>query len=267
MRRTCRTSGSPRARAARLFVAVSIKQRYPGHAAPGRRSVATLCYARAYMGRIVVVVDDDIDVYDERASDVGDRHALRPRARRDHRAARLERPARPDHPAERKGFNSRMIIDATRPWEWRDKFPAVVGLSRAEIDAAMAKWGPSCSTPPLARWPTPERATTLGRSASARCWLRRTHRESRVTNYYTQSGSPWKVPRPSQIVDKNIAGRRIQHRDRALLGRIQDTNSFWLAEHVSELGATVSRITIVGDDQGANPRCAAWRIQRARAPF
>src|SRR5437868_9698012 len=32
-----------------------------------------------------------------------------------------------------------------------------------------------------------------------------------------------------------------------LIGRIQDTNSFWLAEQVSELGGTIGRITIVGD--------------------
>jgi len=34
-----------------------------------------------------------------------------------------------------------------------------------------------------------------------------------------------------------------------LLGRIQDTNSHWLAEHISELGGTIARITIVGDDR------------------
>ncbi|MFC7657693.1 hypothetical protein ACFQV8_16340 [Pseudonocardia benzenivorans] len=47
----------------RLFVAVSISQRHPGHA----RQVAHLaaqCPAAAYMNRYVVVVDDDIDVAD-----------------------------------------------------------------------------------------------------------------------------------------------------------------------------------------------------------
>ncbi len=34
-----------------------------------------------------------------------------------------------------------------------------------------------------------------------------------------------------------------------LLGRIQDTNSFWLAEQIADLGGSVSRITVVGDDQ------------------
>ena len=32
-------------------------------------------------------------------------------------------------PKDRKGFNSRAIIDATRPFEWRDKFPAVNAVS------------------------------------------------------------------------------------------------------------------------------------------
>jgi molybdenum cofactor synthesis domain-containing protein len=34
-----------------------------------------------------------------------------------------------------------------------------------------------------------------------------------------------------------------------LLGRIQDTNSFWLARRIAELGGTVQRITVIGDDQ------------------
>ncbi|HEY7062254.1 MAG TPA: competence/damage-inducible protein A [Chloroflexota bacterium] len=34
-----------------------------------------------------------------------------------------------------------------------------------------------------------------------------------------------------------------------LIGRIQDTNSFWLAEQASALGAEIARITIVGDDR------------------
>ena len=38
-------------------------------------------------------------------------------------------PLDPVIPRERKGFNSRAIIDATRPFEWRDKFPAVNAVS------------------------------------------------------------------------------------------------------------------------------------------
>ena len=34
-----------------------------------------------------------------------------------------------------------------------------------------------------------------------------------------------------------------------LIGRIQDTNSFWLAQQVTEVGATMARVTIIGDDR------------------
>ena len=44
----------------RLMMCVSIKQRYPGHAKQAA-VVASQCHAGAYLGRFVVVVDDDID--------------------------------------------------------------------------------------------------------------------------------------------------------------------------------------------------------------
>jgi molybdenum cofactor synthesis domain-containing protein len=34
-----------------------------------------------------------------------------------------------------------------------------------------------------------------------------------------------------------------------LIGRIQDTNSYWLAQRVTELGGRMGRVTIVGDDR------------------
>lgn len=43
----------------------------------------------------------------------------------------------PDH----KGFNSRLIFDTTRPWEWRDKFPPVVEPSLETRQAVAKKWG------------------------------------------------------------------------------------------------------------------------------
>jgi UbiD family decarboxylase len=124
-----------------LFIAVSIKQRYPGHATQVGQ-LATFCYSAAYMGRIVVVVDDDIDVYDERQV----LWALGTRFDPDRDVTIVPRcwstPLDPIIPAERKGFNSRMIMDATRPWEWRDKFPHVVGLSKEQEEEALRKWGP-----------------------------------------------------------------------------------------------------------------------------
>ena len=45
----------------RLFVVVAIKQRYPGHARQAALA-ASQCHAAAYLGRYVVVVDEDVDI-------------------------------------------------------------------------------------------------------------------------------------------------------------------------------------------------------------
>jgi 4-hydroxy-3-polyprenylbenzoate decarboxylase len=123
-----------------LFTVLSIKQRYPGHATQAGH-LATFSHATAYLGRIVVVVDDDIDVYDagqviwaiSTRCDPAKDLTVVPRC--------WSGPLDPIIPEGEKGFNSRLIIDATRPWEWRDEFPGVVGLSREEEDEAMRKWG------------------------------------------------------------------------------------------------------------------------------
>jgi hypothetical protein len=39
-----------------------------------------------------------------------------------------------------KGFNSRMIIEAVRPWEWRDKFPATSAISDDMRTEYASKW-------------------------------------------------------------------------------------------------------------------------------
>ena len=43
------------------------------------------------------------------------------------------------HPDER-GFNSRLLIDATKPWEWRERFAEPV-VTAEMTRAAREKWG------------------------------------------------------------------------------------------------------------------------------
>ena len=109
---------------ARLLVAVAITQRYPGHARQAGH-IAAMCHAGAYLGRLVVVVDEDIDVTD--LHDVI--WALCTRAEPEQDYDLIKRawsgPLDPIIPTGKKGFNSRFVIDATRPWEWRNEFPAV----------------------------------------------------------------------------------------------------------------------------------------------
>ena len=111
----------------RFFSIVKIKQRYPGHAKQAAL-IASQCRAGAYLGRYVIVVDDDIDIYNP--DDVIWAMSTRSEPENIDILRRCwSGPLDPAIPREQKGFNSRAIIDATRPFEWRDKFPAVNAVS------------------------------------------------------------------------------------------------------------------------------------------
>jgi 4-hydroxy-3-polyprenylbenzoate decarboxylase len=125
--------------AGRFLTVLSIRQRYPGHAKQAAM-IASQCRAGAYLGRYVIVVDDDIDI--TKSDDVI--WALCSRSDPVRSIDILRRcwsgPLDPAIRREEKGFNSRAIIDATRPYEWRDTFPAVSGHS-VELKAEVKrKW-------------------------------------------------------------------------------------------------------------------------------
>lgn len=122
-----------------LLTAVSIKQVYPGHARQAGQ-LASSCHAGAYCGRFVIVVDDDIDVTD--LSQVIWAMCTRCDPEKDIELLRRcwSTPLDPIIPVENKGLNSRVIIDACRPYEWRDKFPPVVDISKRLEDETMKKW-------------------------------------------------------------------------------------------------------------------------------
>ncbi|NIO70903.1 MAG: UbiD family decarboxylase [Anaerolineae bacterium] len=124
----------------RLLNVVAIKQRYPGHARQAGH-VAAMCRVGAYLGRIVIVVDDDVDVSD--LDDVMWAVCTRSDPERSldiiHRA--WSGPLDPAIPSGEKGFNSRLIIDACRPWEWRDEFPPAIGPSPEVRRQTRERWG------------------------------------------------------------------------------------------------------------------------------
>ena len=66
-----------------------------------------------------------------------------PRASTRHHQARLVRPARPgaSSPSARRAYNSRLIIDASRPYEWRDEFPPVNTMKPETARKAYEQWG------------------------------------------------------------------------------------------------------------------------------
>jgi 4-hydroxy-3-polyprenylbenzoate decarboxylase len=94
------------------------------------------------MGRYTIVVDDDIDVYN--LDEVLWALCTRSDPRRS--ITVLDRcwsgPLDPIITAEHAGMNSRAIIDACRPWEWRDRFPREIRMDPTIQQRVIEKWGP-----------------------------------------------------------------------------------------------------------------------------
>jgi 4-hydroxy-3-polyprenylbenzoate decarboxylase len=123
----------------RFLTVLSIKQRYPGHARQAGM-IASQCRSGAYLGRYVVVVDDDVDITDSEEflwvlssrSDPAQSIEILRRA--------WSGPLDPRIPRDEVGHSSRAVIDATRPYEWQEKFPKVSGASRELKDKVAAAW-------------------------------------------------------------------------------------------------------------------------------
>jgi UbiD family decarboxylase len=124
-----------------LMTVVALKQRYAGHA----KRAALIAAANSYMGRLVVVVDEDVD-----PSNLNDvMWAITTRCEpaeqidivRDAWSSALD----PRIPAEAKArgvtSHSKAIIEAVRPFAWIDKFPETSALSQQEARTIEAKWG------------------------------------------------------------------------------------------------------------------------------
>jgi UbiD family decarboxylase len=128
----------------RLLLGVAIKQRYAGHARQAGH-IACQCHVGAYAGRYVVVVDDDIDVsnLDEliwallTRSDPATSIDIVPNAWSTPLDVRID----PEKRKRKEFTNSRAVIDACRPWHWRDQFPKASKLSAEERKEAYQRFG------------------------------------------------------------------------------------------------------------------------------
>jgi len=124
--------------AGRLFNVISIKQMYPGHAKQAAMLAAN-CQSGAYAGRWVVVVDEDIDPSDIHAvlwamctrcdppNDIDYIHG--------HWSTPLD-PMLRSAPYE----NNRAIVNACKPWAWKDEFPKTAEASPELKKRVMARW-------------------------------------------------------------------------------------------------------------------------------
>jgi len=126
---------------AQLMTVVSLRQRYDGHA----KRAALIAAANSYMGRLVVVVDDDVD-----PSNLADvMWAITTRCEpseqidivRNAWSSALDPRIPPDAKACGVTSHSKAIIEACRPFAWLDKFPPTSALSQDEARAIQNKWG------------------------------------------------------------------------------------------------------------------------------
>ena len=124
-----------------LMTVVAIRQRYDGHA---KRAVLVAA-AHSYMARIVVVVDEDVD-----CSSINDvMWALATRCEpaqqidiiRNAWSSALDPRIHPDDKLAGISAHSKLIIEACRPFSWRDRFPPTSALSQEELRAIEEKWG------------------------------------------------------------------------------------------------------------------------------
>jgi UbiD family decarboxylase len=123
----------------RLFNIIAIKQAYAGHAKQAAMLAAN-AHAGNYLGRFVVVVDEDIDPTN--SFDVIWAMATRCDPVEDIDFIRRAWSGALD-PRKRKGevHNTRAIIDACRPYEWIKDFPPVAESSPELKAKTLQKWG------------------------------------------------------------------------------------------------------------------------------
>ena len=128
----------------RMFTAVSIKQRYPGHATQAGQ-IASQCRLGAYAGKFVVVVDDDIDA--SNLEDVMWALCFRADPATDidiiNRgwSTGLDPSIHPDRKEIGDTTNSRAIINACKPFHWIDRYPKVNTPDKETYARAKEKWG------------------------------------------------------------------------------------------------------------------------------
>jgi 4-hydroxy-3-polyprenylbenzoate decarboxylase len=123
----------------RMWLTVSIKQLYGGHAKQAGL-IASQCHAGAYANRWVVVVDDDIDP--SNMNDVIWAMCTRFDPREDMEVIRGAWSTHLDPMvyAEDDRRNARVVIDACKPFNRRDSFPIVARSSKALDDRIRAKF-------------------------------------------------------------------------------------------------------------------------------
>lgn len=121
---------------------IAIKQRYAGHAK--HAALAAMAGPNAYHGRLTIVVDDDINPWDLQRVIWAVATRCDPETGIDVVRQCWSTPLDPTLSPERKEqgdmTNSRAVINACRPFHWKDRFPPVVSWSPGKLEATYEKW-------------------------------------------------------------------------------------------------------------------------------
>jgi len=130
--------------ASRMLHGIAIKQRYPGHAKQAG-VLAASCGSTVYGCKFVIVVDDDIDVSNFEQLMWAMVTRSDPATSMDILRRMRTSPADPRMPPDQRAAgdltNSRAIIDATRPYEWKEQFARVNASSPEVARKAREKFG------------------------------------------------------------------------------------------------------------------------------
>jgi len=125
---------------AQLMTVVALRQRYAGHS----KRAGLIAAAQSYMGRIVVTVDEDVD-----PSNLADvMWAIATRCEpseqvdivRNAWSSALDPRISAEDRDRGQTSHSKIIIDACKPFAWRDQFPPTSALSQEDARAIQEKW-------------------------------------------------------------------------------------------------------------------------------
>ena len=128
----------------RLLHGVAIKQRYPGHAVQAGH-IAAQCGASAYASKYIIVVDEDVDVTNLEYLLWAMLTRTDPKESIQFITGAWDSPADPRLPPEKRAVrdmtHSVAVIDACRPFAWRDKFPPTNAPSAEVAQKARERFG------------------------------------------------------------------------------------------------------------------------------
>lgn len=128
----------------RLLHGVAIKQRYPGHAVQAGH-IAAQCGASAYASKYIIVVDEDVDVTNLEYLLWAMLTRTDPKESIQFITGAWDSPADPRLPPEKRAVrdmtHSVAVIDACRPFAWRDKFPPTNTPSAEVAQKARERFG------------------------------------------------------------------------------------------------------------------------------